>query len=237
MQGIDALRYRNELKFICRADMLRLLEHRLTPVTALDRNAGHDGRYAISSLYFDDPQNSCCHDNDLGVGTRSKYRIRMYDYDSSRLRLERKVKNKDKCAKLSCALSGAQYQQLVAGDGTALLWDDVPPLLRSFALLVQTKGFRPKVIVDYRRKAFIAAAGNVRVTMDTHCCASHQLDRFLTGDGTRIPIQQRGIHLLEVKFDEFLPEYIRQTLQINTLRQTPFSKYYLSRQLTQQFWR
>ena len=43
------------------------------------------------------------------------------------------------------------------------------------------------------------------------------------------PIMPVGQTLMEVKFDEFLPEYIKETLELGKLSQTAFSKYYLCR--------
>jgi hypothetical protein len=37
------------------------------------------------------------------------------------------------------------------------------------------------------------------------------------------------MHLMEVKFDEFLPDYIYRALMLDNLQQTAFSKYYLCR--------
>lgn len=232
-----ALRFRNELKFICNAQALMVLRHRIEPIAQRDRHAGPDGKYSISSLYFDDDRNSCCVDNDLGIGVRSKYRIRRYNEDSRILKLEQKSKQADKCAKRTCLITERQYRLLCEGRVSDLLHEDIAPVLRHMALLIQTQGFRPKAIVGYERRAYTAHAGNVRITIDMNCKVSGQLDSFLDGGGIHYPIQPRGMHLLEVKFDEFLPDHIRQALQMNTLRQMPFSKYYMGRQVLQRYWR
>ena len=39
--------------------------------------------------------------------------------------------------------------------------------------------------------------------------------------------------LMEVKFDEYLPDYIYRALNLGTLQQTAFSKYYLCRRFAQ----
>ena len=36
-------------------------------------------------------------------------------------------------------------------------------------------------------------------------------------------------HLLEVKYDELLPDYLKDALQLGNLQQSTFSKYYLCR--------
>ena len=39
-----------------------------------------------------------------------------------------------------------------------------------------------------------------------------------------------GRHVLEVKYDEFLPDPVRQLLALETLQRTSYSKYYICRQ-------
>lgn len=230
MQTNLPLKWRNELKFICTEDMKTILQHRIGSVLARDRHADEtDGSYRIRSLYFDDWQNSCCHDNDLGIGFRSKYRIRMYDNNFDFLRLEQKIKRNDKCAKRSCRITTQQYEQLCKGDVSALIQEETHPVLKSLALKIQLHGFAPKIIVDYRRVAFVESAGNVRITFDEQCGFIPKTDLFISDTGPRIPLQEKGLSILEMKYDEFVPAYIRQILQLNSLRQTPFSKYYLSR--------
>ena len=43
------------------------------------------------------------------------------------------------------------------------------------------------------------------------------------------PILPLGCHLMEVKYDGFLPDFIYHSLNLGQLRQTSFSKYYLCR--------
>ena len=69
----------------------------------------------------------------------------------------------------------------------------------------------------------------MRITLDENIVSSSQTERFLEGDFARRPIMPPGRHVLEVKYDEFLPDPIRQVLQLETLQRTSFSKYYLCR--------
>ena len=38
-----------------------------------------------------------------------------------------------------------------------------------------------------------------------------------------------GQHVLEVKFDELIPDFLYQAVQLEKMRQTTYSKYYLCR--------
>ena len=52
-----------------------------------------DGKYEIRSLYFDNMEDKALREKLDGISVREKYRLRMYNGDTSVIRLERKVKN------------------------------------------------------------------------------------------------------------------------------------------------
>jgi len=87
--------------------------------------------------------------------------------------------------------------------------------------------FTPRVIVDYERIAYIEPITNIRVTIDTNISVSRNFDRFLKGDYLRIPLMHRDEHVLEVKFDEILPGYVKRSIYQSSLQQQTFSKYVL----------
>lgn len=104
-----------------------------------------------------------------------------------------------------------------------------PSLVQELMLLKQTKLARPKVIVSYERTPFIEKNGNVRVTFDDGISSSTDYLQFFEKDMHKRPIMPVGQTLMEVKFDEFLPAYIKEALETGHLQQTTFSKYYLCR--------
>lgn len=87
----------------------------------------------------------------------------------------------------------------------------------------------PKVIVTYLRYPFVYSAGNVRVTFDEEITSSNDLDHFLTSDYEERPILGLGMNVLEVKWDEVLPQHIKEALYMDNLQWSVFSKYYLCR--------
>ncbi|MBQ7283749.1 MAG: VTC domain-containing protein, partial [Oscillospiraceae bacterium] len=88
----------------------------------------------------------------------------------------------------------------------------------------------PKTIVEYERTAFVHPIGNVRITFDRNIAASRYTDSFFCEKTQGLtPVLPAGMHVLEVKYDEFLPDFIAKQLEIGILRQTAFSKYYLGR--------
>ena len=95
-----------------------------------------------------------------------------------------------------------------------------------------TRGMRPVVIVEYDRIPYVYKNGNVRITLDTNIASSNAIGSFLDPQIPKRPILPLGQQLLEVKYDAYLPDFIYQSLQLQDLRQTAFSKYYLCRKFS-----
>ena len=221
-------KYRNEWKYPCTEQDLAIIEERLEAVLEKDSN-GDDGKYEIHSLYFDDFFDSCAKENEAGISSRFKYRIRYYGEDTTLIKLERKEKLDGRCYKRSCNLSLTQFEQIMRGEVEEILWATEDELLKQFCVHILTKGFAPKVIVDYERIAFVEEITNIRITLDKNISVSDEIEHFFDGDYIRIPIQEKQRHVLEVKFDYILPGYIRNLITNKNLVQTSFSKYYLGR--------
>ncbi len=223
--------YRHELKYLISAAELPLLKSRIVNLMQPDPHAGANGIYNIRSLYFDDYYNRCFFENATGTEPREKFRIRIYNHSPERILLECKRKEHGKTMKKSCPLSFEQAGELIQGHLLPQS-EELPPLLRRFMWEVQTRGMHPVVIVEYDRLPFIFKAGNVRVTFDTQISSSSNISDFFSDTIPKRPIMPVGQHLMEVKFDEFLPDFIYRSLNLNRLQQTTFSKYYLCRKHT-----
>lgn len=221
-------RFRHEFKYVCSYGQLRMLQARLTGLISPDVHAGKDGMYNIRSLYFDDYYERCLQENEAGTDPREKFRIRIYNHSSDRISLELKRKVRGKTQKLSCPLTEEQCRMLMAGE-IPQTDRETPAVLQKLCLLMRTHLMRPKVIVEYERVPYVYPQGNVRITFDENICASGRVDLFLEDQIPLRPIMPAGQHILEVKYDEYLPDFIYRTVQLENLRQTAFSKYYLCR--------
>ncbi|MBS6396884.1 MAG: polyphosphate polymerase domain-containing protein [Clostridiales bacterium] len=221
-------RYRHEFKYLCTYGQLRALQVRLGGLVPLDPHVGAEGIYNIRSLYFDDYYDRYMKENEAGTDPREKFRIRIYNHSSDRISLELKKKVRGKTQKLSCPLTEEQCRTLMAGE-IPTIGKDAPAVLQKLCLLMQTSLLRPKVIVEYDRIPYIYPQGNVRITLDENICSSDRVDLFLEDQIPLRPILAAGQHVLEVKYDEYLPDFIYRTVQIGNLRPTAFSKYYLCR--------
>lgn len=90
-------------------------------------------------------------------------------------------------------------------------------------------GLRPRTLVDYRRRPFVYGPGNVRVTLDDEIRTGLNVtDLFDRACPTLQPVP--GEIILEVKYDAFLPEIVRQAVQLDGVSGSAFSKYAACRQ-------
>lgn len=221
------MEYRVEKKYLVTDAELAVLTGRLSSVMRPDIHQ-KGNCYEIRSLYFDDILDRCMDENDSGIDQREKYRIRIYDPNASIIHLEIKEKNRGMTKKRACDLSKQECLDIMAG--TLPFTPDYRSVLNQLQLQTRCMGMRPKVIIVYERTAFVHATGNVRITFDRNIMASCACDTFFDERvASLVPILPTGMHILEVKYDELLPDYIAQQLEIHTLRQTAFSKYYLGR--------
>lgn len=214
--------YRHEWKHeINQADMLALRQ-RLRAVTSPDPHAV-GGKYQIRSLYFDNMEDRALQEKLDGVSRREKFRIRYYDGDTSVIHLEKKSKIGGLGNKQMAVLTKEQAQAIADG---SLDWmaDSPEELIRELYAKMRMQGLRPKVIVDYTREPFVFAPGNVRVTLDYHIRTGSRCADFLRPDCITIPAGDAPI-ILEVKWDHFLPDIIRDAVRIPGRRAAAFSKY------------
>ena len=225
------MKFRHELKYEITAAQLQLLKNRINHLIPPDKHAGPTGGYIIRSLYFDDQYDRCFRENEDGTDPREKFRIRIYNASSQRITLECKRKERGKTHKTSCPLTVEQTKQLMQGKPIGDIASQ-PPLLQKLTVQMLTRRLRPVVIVEYERIPYVYKNGNVRITLDTNIASSSAVECFLDAQIPKRPILPAGQELLEVKYDEYLPDFIYRNLQLHSLRQTAFSKYYLCRKYT-----
>ena len=222
-------KYRHELKYLVSQAEITLLQSRLRPIMRQDSHVSGSGSYVVRSLYFDDYRNQCYYDNENGTDPREKNRIRIYQHSTERILLECKRKERGKTLKTSCLLTKAQAEAFMKGE-IPEPHDQAKPF-QNVVLQMQTRLLRPVIIVEYERIPFIFDEGNVRVTFDKNLSFSSNIDCFLSEEICKRPVMLPGRHLMEVKYDEFLPDPIYQVLNLSTLQQTAFSKYYICRKI------
>lgn len=222
------LKFRHELKYVLNAAEFMILRNRIKNVMRRDTHAIGE-TYLISSLYFDDPENRAFHQKVDGDNDRMKYRIRCYNYDQSRISLERKDKVNGLTRKIGCLISPAEYEKLIKGETTGIMRINDRRLLTEFCDKINRERLRPVQIVEYCREPYIFSAGNVRVTLDTAIKSALASDSLFNAKKLTIPAMDKGFGILEVKYDGFLPDHIKNIVDLNSKQIQSNSKYVLCR--------
>lgn len=214
---------RHEVKHQISLTDYYVLKSRLNAVMKRDSHVGADGMYRIRSLYFDSPEDSALREKLDGVKYRDKYRIRYYDLDTGFIRLEKKHKNGSIGTKESAPMTKQQVLQLIGGE-TEWMAESEHELIRELYRRMKQHGLRPRTIVEYMREPFVYEAGNVRVTLDSQIRTGlNSLDFFNEKLPTML-VKDDPI-ILEVKWDAYLPDIIRDVVQLKSRQASAYSKY------------
>ena len=221
------IKLRHEFKHSINRGEDYVLSARLQKLFPHDKHARPDGSYRVCSLYFDTPYDKALRQKNDGVNCREKFRLRYYNEDLSFIRLEKKYKINGLCGKRSTRVSESLVQKILSGDIAYLLESNDPLLLELYSKM-RGQQLTPKTIVTYDREAFLYAPGNVRITIDRNLRTGLNSLDFLNPKLHHAPVSD-GIAVLEVKYDEFLPEIIKMAVQIPNRKASAYSKYAVCR--------
>ena len=214
--------FRHEWKHEITVSDMIAIRHRMRAAAKIDPNA-IDGKYFIRSLYFDNLSDKVLREKLDGVNIREKFRIRYYNGDTGLIHLEKKSKWNGLGSKQSDTLTREEAQAVVDGD---LNWMPASgrPLVQELYSKMRAQGLQPKTIVDYTREPFVYAPGNVRVTLDYNIRTGLGCTDFLNLNCITVPVRDAPV-ILEVKWDAFLPDIIRDAVQLEGRHTAAFSKY------------
>lgn len=222
------MEYRVEQKYLVSEGQLLYLQKQLEGYMPYDAHHPDGEAYTIRSAYFDDLFDSYLQENEDGTDNREKFRIRVYEGDFSEIHLECKsklngfTKKKKENLTLDECMCYINKELLVINKEDGFLKKKV-------YAMNQLSRFVPVQIVEYERVAFVEKMGNVRITLDRNICGTKRVERFFEKEIQGVPALPAGIHILEVKYDELLPDYITNVLRTVSLKRTSFSKYYYTR--------
>lgn len=208
---------RHEHKIVISRSQYFVLAARMRALMRPDPHMPSEEGYFISSLYFDDAQESAYYEKLSGSAERKKYRLRIYNGDLSRIRLECKYKAADRIDKRAALVGKDVYHALVCGEMRPLA-DLDDPLCREVYGLGASRLLTPRVVVSYLREAYVHPLSNTRITFDKQLRAGwtqeamrsiwqHDVPVFPTGE---FPIPDAVI--LEIKYDEYIPKFIADAL-------------------------
>ncbi|HMM31710.1 MAG TPA: polyphosphate polymerase domain-containing protein [Clostridia bacterium] len=221
--------YRHELKYYLNLGDYEMLRTRLRLTMEQDRYARrNEGEYFIRSLYFDDADDSAFREKLAGDNDRDKYRLRIYNMKDDVVKLERKHKEAGYILKESLDLSRAEAESLLKGDYGVLL-NREEPFARRMYRTFSTSLFKPRVIVDYMREAYVFPVEDVRITFDKNVRTGFRSVDLFNPSIITSPAVSGYDMVLEVKFNRYLPTYVRALLQTEAHARSAISKYCLCR--------
>ena len=149
--------------------------------------------------------------------------MRYYNDDTDFIRLEKKIKIDKRGLKLSCPIDADQAKNLLEGN-IDFCRNHPNELLRAFYIDSKTKMLHPVLCITYLRFPYIHRMGNVRITLDTQIRYSLKISDFFKKTDSLVK-SKKSACILEVKFDQFLPDVVRSLIQTNQNQATSHSKY------------
>ena len=201
----------------------------LSHLMEMDANCKDLGGYRVRSLYFDSIDDECLYQKQSGDLLRKKIRLRTYGDDANNtVRFEIKRKYGQIVKKDAATISKEDAAEICLGN-YAILLDKNNPVLNEIYTTFVTKLYKPKVIVEYKRVAFILPISNIRVTFDQDLRSNiNHLDLFSPVKDL-MPVVIEDKQILEIKYDEFFPGYLRNVLSAVSSERMAISKYTLAR--------
>lgn len=213
--------------------MSLILKQRLARAMNVDKNSVNlDNTYFIRSLYFDDINSTAYYEKIDGVLYRKKYRIRIYNNDSSFIRLERKWKHNNMTSKDQLKISKENCINLLTNQ-----FDNIDKellnnsLMKEFITDIKVFGLKPSVIVDYKRLAYTYHISEVRITFDERIKSGLYNCNLFNMNRITYDVIDNNEVVLEVKFNEVLPEHISIILQTIPMYRQAVSKFALCRSI------
>lgn len=185
--------------------------------------------YNVKSVYFDSPDLGCFWDKESGVGQRKKMRVRFYKEhlmkdDFVFLEIKRKsdvLVTKDRIELLARdCLNGSLDKKLLE------MWrkNNENIYVNELLWFKKKNNLRPKLYISYKRKAYVGKTDpKLRVTFDYDIQSAIVTDIGVNPRRCR-PVYQNGA-VLEIKYNNILPQWLHQIIQKHQLERLAYSKY------------
>lgn len=226
--------FRNEKKYLVPYRNAVAIRGKLDEILARDEHSETAG-YMVRSLYFDSINNIDYKTKLAGVQRRKKIRIRSYSPDAEKCKLEMKEKDGDLQHKVSLWIAREDAQELSKLNYSALTkyFDESQDAVLIYTTMVMG-GYRPVVLVEYDRSAYIYPVYNTRITVDMNLRSSESnLDLFC--DRPVYTVLMKEDVILEVKYNQRLVRFLSDILRRYHLTQCSVSKYCMGRKIFHDF--
>ena len=229
----DQSRY--EYKYRITRELIPQIRELIRPVTSFDPylKDATNNRYTVRSIYFDTPSLDFYYEKMDGLKVRKKLRIRTYNEMDDFAFLEIKRKFINCISKERSKLPIMVIEKLVSTTQDSVIeypQDDYNSRLVSgkFVYTLLKKGLIPVLLVVYEREAYIGLTDDKeRLTIDTNVRANSEPDLgdILCTENFTPVINDAGI--LELKFDDVMPQWMKNLVLKLGLKRESLSKYCL----------
>ncbi|MCL2865388.1 MAG: polyphosphate polymerase domain-containing protein [Lachnospiraceae bacterium] len=224
---------RQEKKYLINIEQYYNISRRFSKLFMEDEHSSGDG-YLVRSLYFDTIDDKDFEEKIDGVDLRRKIRLRNYGTDPQYAKLEMKQKQGMMQKKRSLALNKEQSRRLINGDYSVLLEFNSGFAGECFGLM-HMQCYRPKAVVAYTRKVFVADENEIRITFDHHIKGSESSFDIFSEDLVENMIFDPSLVVMEVKFNGFLLSYIKDAINEINASELAVSKYCLGRAIGKKY--
>lgn len=226
---------RYELKFLIDESMAAAISHFVRTYLEPDPHMPADSQrgYWLESVYLDSTKLALYQQTKDGVRNRFKLRIRYYDETENAISfLELKYRKSDTVHKQRCRVTKTTALKLLDRgflSKAELLCPtaEQQQALRLFCERMDCIQARPRLHVRYLREAYVPRAGNLaRVTFDREL-TGFEYNRSHANAGRRrpVPVLDDGQVVMELKFTDQFPYWMRELTHTFGLRRNPYPKY------------
>lgn len=201
---------RRELKYVISESDYYNYNNLFKKLLTSDPNNKNCG-YKIRSLYFDTLNNDDYYQKLNGEEVRKKIRLRIYDVNTDNVKLEIKRKLNINQIKETTTISREDAIKLINKRYDVLLKYDSKTAKTAYNIMTLGQ-YRPVVLIEYNRRAYMHKENNIRVTLDSDMRANEfQFDLF-SKNIVLSPIFNHYDALLEIKYDKDLFCWISQLI-------------------------
>jgi hypothetical protein len=225
---------RLEYKYLVPTEELSRLRRALAPFVKTDSHIDPErGEYTVRSIYLDTCALDYYYQKLSGIQHRRKLRIRGYDQqlDDSQVFLEIKRKNDMAISKARALLPFRQAGRFLINGNIDHYFGKTRDRrdARSFLYHLHRYSLRPVVLVTYDREAFFRSYDDsVRITFDKNLrsCPFPNLEDLYSERGMLHSLS--GKFVLEVKFSDGIPLWLKTIVRDFGLERRAVSKYAIS---------
>jgi hypothetical protein len=220
---------RKELKYYINQIDYLTLKNKISGIFLKDKNTSEDEYYSVRSLYFDNKSNNSYYEKMSGIENRNKYRIRIYNLSPDIVKLEIKAKKNNLVFKDSVNIDFKDVSKIISGHYNCLLHYDNTTANKVYAEFLKDH-YRPVVIIDYKRDAYYIDINNIRITFDSSLKKDEtNLNLFFNDNIDMHDVLNNSKIIMEIKYNNIIPTWIKNLLQVPRFERCAISKYTLSR--------